>query len=118
MPFSITLKSRSLKPSSRFPLTLSLPQSSPTVLDLKRVIEQTKTLKNLSRHRQRITTEDKKVVLEDEDKKLESFGIKNGDELYLKDLGPQVGQSCISLSLDDTSGVCELTISSFDTVQS
>ncbi|GAA5949088.1 hypothetical protein JCM3765_004008 [Sporobolomyces pararoseus] len=98
MPFSITLKSRSPKPSSRFPFTLSLPQTSPTVLDLKQGIEQTKTLKNLSRHRQRITTEDKKVVLEDEDKKLESFGIKNGDELYLKDLGPQVAWKTVFLT--------------------
>jgi very-long-chain enoyl-CoA reductase len=98
MTFTVTLKSRSPKPSKRFPLKITLDQSSPTVGDLKLEIEQTSPLR-LSRHRQRITTTDKKSVLEDDEKSLESYGIKNGEELVFKDLGPQVGQSQIISSL-------------------
>ena len=43
----------------------------------------------LNIHRQRITTSDKKV-LDDEDKTLKEMGIREGDELEIKDLGPQI----------------------------
>ena len=42
-------------------------------------------------HRQRITTGDKKV-LDDDDKSLKEFGVKQGDQLEIKDLGPQIGK--------------------------
>ena len=91
MTFTVTLKSRSPKPSKRFPLAVSLQQASPTVSDLKQAIERS-TLR-LNRHRQRITTVDKKVVLDDDEKPLKDFGVNDGDDLHIKDLGPQVGES-------------------------
>jgi very-long-chain enoyl-CoA reductase len=97
MPFHLTLKSRSPRPSSRFPLSITLAQSSPTVRDLKLGIESSQL--NLSRHRQRITTIDKKQVLDDDEQKLEALGIKDRDELHIKDLGPQVGESLSLLFL-------------------
>ena len=40
-------------------------------------------------HRQRLTTADKKA-LDDDDKSLADFGVKDGDSLEIKDLGPQI----------------------------
>ncbi|GAA5901278.1 trans-2-enoyl-CoA reductase (NADPH) TSC13 [Sporobolomyces salmoneus] len=96
MSFHITLKSRSPKPSKRFPLTLALSQASPTVADLKLAIEASAL--RLNRHRQRITTVEKKQVLDDDDKKLQGFGVKDGDDLHIKDLGPQVAWKTVFLT--------------------
>ncbi|GAA5848936.1 hypothetical protein JCM8547_006393 [Rhodosporidiobolus lusitaniae] len=86
MAFTVTVKPRSAKPSKRFPLTLELPSSSPTVGELKAAIA---SKSKMSVHRQRITTVDKKALGED-GKALSEFGVKNGDTLEIKDLGPQV----------------------------
>lgn len=48
-------------------------------------------------HRQRLTTLDRKA-LDDDDKPLSDFGVKSGDALEFKDLGPQVGACTCSLS--------------------
>ena len=58
----------------------------------------------LNIHRQRITTSDKKV-LDDEDKTLKEMGIREGDELEIKDLGPQIceySRDWIWMSIDAT----------------
>lgn len=93
MVLHLTIKSRSPKPSKRFPLSITLNQSNPSVRDLKVAIEASKI--HLNQHRQRITTIEKKQVLDDDDKSLETFGIKDNDELHIKDLGPQVGESLL-----------------------
>lgn len=43
-------------------------------------------------NRQRITTVDKKVVLENDEQLLTDSGVKSGDQLEIKDLGPQIGK--------------------------
>ncbi|SCV70314.1 BQ2448_1708 [Microbotryum intermedium] len=91
----LTIQSRGERPSKRFPLTVSLSSKQPTVGELKRQIEkQTK----LGFRRQRITTLDKKVPLDDEDKKVTDFGVKDGDKLEIKDLGPQMSWSAVFMS--------------------
>ncbi|GAA5914465.1 hypothetical protein JCM6882_003027 [Rhodosporidiobolus microsporus] len=87
MALSVTVKPRSSKPSKRFPLTLTLEGAAPTVGQLKAAIA---SKVKMSVHRQRITTQDKKV-LDDEDKKLSEYGVGEGETLEIKDLGPQVG---------------------------
>lgn len=111
MAFTVTVQPRSSKPSKRFPLTVELPASQPTVHDLKRAIASHAKVrfhplplgegaKGLTRlecvmqldvNRQRITTVDKKVVLENDDQLLTDLGVKSGDRLEIKDLGPQIG---------------------------
>ncbi|GAA5825231.1 hypothetical protein JCM11251_006154 [Rhodosporidiobolus azoricus] len=87
MALTVTVKPRSSKPSKRFPLTLTLEGAAPTVGDLKKAVAD-KVKMNV--HRQRITTQDKKV-LDDEDKKVSEYGVGEGETLEIKDLGPQVG---------------------------
>ncbi|GAA5872186.1 hypothetical protein JCM16303_001004 [Sporobolomyces ruberrimus] len=96
MVLHLTIKSRSPKPSKRFPLSVTLNQSNPSVRDLKVAIEASKI--HLNQHRQRITTIEKKQVLDDDDKSLETFGIKDNDELHIKDLGPQVAWKTVFLT--------------------
>ncbi|GAA5990245.1 hypothetical protein JCM11641_001797 [Rhodosporidiobolus odoratus] len=86
MAISLTVKPRSAKSSKRFPLTLTLQGDAPTVLDLKKAIDHKA---NISVHRQRLTTIDKKL-LDDDDKPLSQFSLHDGDSLEVKDLGPQV----------------------------
>lgn len=50
--------------------------------------------------RQRITTLDKKLALDDDDQKLVDAGVASGDRLEIKDLGPQIGM--LSLFLYDS----------------
>ncbi|SGY14925.1 BQ5605_C013g07170 [Microbotryum silenes-dioicae] len=86
-PMELTIQTRGGRPSKRFPLTVSLSSKQPTVGELKRQIEkQTK----LGFHRQRLTTLDKKLPLDDEDKKVVDFGVNDGDKLEIKDLGSQM----------------------------
>jgi very-long-chain enoyl-CoA reductase len=42
-------------------------------------------------NRQRITTVDKKVPLDTDEQLLTDLGVKSGDQLEIKDLGPQIG---------------------------
>lgn len=76
--------------SSPYPLTLSF-SSEPTVLEVKKAIQA--QVPKLYPDRQRITTEDKKPLLDDRAKS----GVKNGDDLYVKDLGPQIGWRTVFL---------------------
>lgn len=56
------------------------------------LVEQYDALLQLNIHRQRLTTTEKKV-LDDGDKTLVEFGIKSGDKVEIKDLGPQICES-------------------------
>ncbi|GAA5847161.1 hypothetical protein JCM5353_004985 [Sporobolomyces roseus] len=94
MVLTLTVKPRSSKPSKKFPINVNLSQSTPTVLDLKKSIQQST---RLNIHRQRITTGDKKV-LDDDDKSLNEFGVKQGDSLDIKDLGPQIAWKTVFLT--------------------
>ncbi|GAA5823672.1 hypothetical protein JCM10212_007092 [Sporobolomyces blumeae] len=94
MTLTLTVKPRSAKPSKRFPLNVTLSGTSPTVLDLKRFVQSSA---NLNVHRQRITTQDKKV-LDDDDQHLAHYSVKDGDTLEIKDLGPQVAWKTVFLT--------------------
>ncbi|BGP17382.1 hypothetical protein JCM10213_002865 [Rhodosporidiobolus nylandii] len=94
MPLTLTVRPRSAKPSKRFPLTVTLSSPSPTVGDLKRAVS---AQAKISTHRQRLTTQDKKV-LDDEDKPLSDFGVKEGDSVEIKDLGPQIAWKTVFLT--------------------
>ncbi|GAA6023977.1 hypothetical protein JCM10207_006840, partial [Rhodosporidiobolus poonsookiae] len=93
MALSVTIAPRGGKPSKRFPLTLTLSQPAPTVLDLKSAIA---SRVKMNVHRQRITTKDKKV-LDDDDKPLRDYGVGEGEQLEIKDLGPQIAWRTIFL---------------------
>ena len=108
----VTVKPRSSKPSTRFPLSLELTGQQPTVGSLKSAIAAQAKVRpalpllepcrgrarltlpptQVNVHRQRITTSDKKV-LDDDDRSLADYGVRDGDSLDFKDLGPQVGAS-------------------------
>jgi very-long-chain enoyl-CoA reductase len=76
--------------SSPYPLTLSF-SSEPTLLEVKKAIQA--QVPKLTPDRQRITTGDKKPLLDDRAKS----GAKSGDDLYVKDLGPQIGWRTVFL---------------------
>lgn len=82
----ITIQARGGKPSKRFPLKLEIDVNKFTINQLKKHIQ---SKAHLSVHRQRLTTVDKKV-LENDEETLAAFGIKQGDVLEIKDLGPQI----------------------------
>ncbi|GAA6040317.1 hypothetical protein JCM8097_009417 [Rhodosporidiobolus ruineniae] len=90
MAISVTVKPRGSRPSKRFPLTVE----ATTVRELKQAIS-TKT--KLSVHRQRLTTLGKKA-LDDDDKSLADYGLKQGDSLEFKDLGPQIAWKTVFLT--------------------
>lgn len=91
MPLKIYVASRSdnlnKATSSPYPLNVKLSSSSPTLLELKTQVSQ--QIKPLKVERQRVTTQDKKPLLND-DAKLNELGLKDGDTVWVKDLGPQV----------------------------
>ncbi|PWY98324.1 hypothetical protein BCV70DRAFT_202105 [Testicularia cyperi] len=98
MAFEITVQKRSApgKPASKgFPLKLSLGSANSTLLELKKSIARSHP--RLSIQRQRITTQDKVALLED-DKSLTSLGVQSGHVLYVKDLGPQIGWTTVFLT--------------------
>lgn len=97
--FKITIANRSSPntnkaTSSPFPLVLDL-SAEPTVGEVKRAIQ--KRLQRLPPARQRLTTEEKRPLL-DESKTLAEENVKTGDLLYLKDLGPQVAWRTVFLT--------------------
>ncbi|KAN0059918.1 Very-long-chain enoyl-CoA reductase [Thecaphora frezii] len=96
MSFTVTVSKRGPSPSSGgtplFPLTLTLPTPTPTLETLKKAISAQSP--RLTPPRQRITTADKKPLLDDH-QPLPSLGVRSGDTLYLKDLGPQVGWTTV-----------------------
>jgi len=81
--------------SSKFPAVIELDGSTTTVTvdQLKQALY--KKLPKYYPDRQRLTTVDKKVL--EEGKTLAEAGVKDGDELVFKDLGPQVGWRTVFL---------------------
>ncbi|CAO1630287.1 unnamed protein product [Sympodiomycopsis kandeliae] len=77
--------------SSPFPLQLTF-DSTPTLLEVKKSVNQ--KIRKLSPERQRITTEDKKPLLDDKD----AVPVSSGTDLYVKDLGPQVAWRTVFLT--------------------
>ena len=75
------------KPERGFPVEMNVPANA-TLAELKRDIQMVQP--RLTTERQRLTTEDKVPLLED-DKTLESLNLRSGDKVYVKDLGPQIG---------------------------
>ncbi|KAM0754506.1 hypothetical protein T439DRAFT_376977 [Meredithblackwellia eburnea MCA 4105] len=90
----VVVQTRGGKPSKRFPITIKLESTNATVKQLKLQIQSTS---KLSFHRQRITTLEKKA-LDDNEAQLASLGIKSGDKLEIKDLGPQVSWTTVFLT--------------------
>lgn len=82
--FTVTVASRTSHKnkatSSAFPMVIELPTDK-TLASLKKIIHQRHS--RLSPERQRLTTEDKKAIVEDT-QTLEQQGVKNGDTLYVK----------------------------------
>ncbi|KAJ1814514.1 3-oxo-5a-steroid 4- dehydrogenase, partial [Coemansia sp. RSA 2599] len=72
---------------SRYPLTVEVSDSA-TVDDLKLAIA--KQVKSMYPDRQRLTFGDKKSVLESGNA-LAKYALSDGDTVYIKDLGPQIG---------------------------
>lgn len=89
MSFTLKVHNRNLPSadkatSSPFPLNLSF-SSAPSLIEIKKAIHQKNA--KLTPERQRITTPDKKPITDD----LAQISVPSGSELYVKDLGPQVG---------------------------
>lgn len=98
MAFTIKIEKRSApgKPASKgFPLTVNVASSASTLGEVKKQIASAS--RKLSIERQRITTEDKKPLLDD-DKSLADLGVSSGQTLYVKDLGPQIGWKTVFLT--------------------
>lgn len=81
--------------SSPFPLVVQLSSAKATIAEVKRAVQEKK--KQLSPERQRLTTEDKRPLTDDA-RSLADEGIKAGDTLYVKDLGPQVAWRTVFLT--------------------
>ncbi|KAJ1822984.1 3-oxo-5a-steroid 4- dehydrogenase [Coemansia sp. RSA 2671] len=75
------------KASSRYPFAVELPDSA-TVDELKAAVA--KQVSSLRPDRQRLTFGEKKEALE-LGSSLSKYGIKHGDTVFVKDLGPQIG---------------------------
>ncbi|PWN96871.1 hypothetical protein FA09DRAFT_320397 [Tilletiopsis washingtonensis] len=99
MPFTVTVASRVARKnkatSSAYPMVIELASGSASLAELKRAIH--KRHVGLTPERQRITSDDKKPLLDD-DKALQQQGVKDGDTLYVKDLGPQVAWRTVFLT--------------------
>lgn len=80
-----------------FIFILFLFQLSPniTILEIKKQIQGIK--KSLYPDRQAIRVEPKAKTLKDEEL-LKNLGLKSGDKLYVKDLGPQIGWKTVFLA--------------------
>ncbi|RUP43067.1 hypothetical protein BC936DRAFT_137677 [Jimgerdemannia flammicorona] len=93
----ITVTSRN--PNSKaFPLTLEL-AGSPTTVTIDTLSDAIhKKLPKYYPDRQRVTTEDKRVLERGKNKSLADYGIKDEEvTLYFKDLGPQIGWRTVFL---------------------
>ncbi len=98
MAFTVTIEKRTApgKPASKgFPIKVSLSSSKSTLGEVKKQIAS--SARKLTTERQRITTEDKKPLLDD-DKSLADLGVSDGQTLYVKDLGPQIGWKTVFLT--------------------
>ena len=97
--FELTVANRSSPSTQRatsspFPLVLHL-APNPTLLDVKRAVAS--KIKHLQPERQRLTTEDKRALVDDT-KGLAEENVKTGDTLWVKDLGPQVAWRTVFLT--------------------
>lgn len=97
--FELTIANRSSPSthkatSSPFPLVLDL-SPKPTLLEVKKAIAG--KIKHLKPERQRLTTEDKRALVDD-DKSLSDENVKTGDTLWVKDLGPQIAWRTVFLT--------------------
>ncbi|CAD6888371.1 unnamed protein product [Tilletia laevis] len=79
--------------SSKFPLELTLPNSAPTLANLKAAIHA--QLPRLHPDRQRITLASNPLT--GDQKTLQALGVKEGDTVDLKDLGPQISWRTVFL---------------------
>lgn len=98
MAFTLTIQKRTAsgKPASKgFPLTVTLSSSNSTLLELKKQIASSS--RKLTVERQRITTQDKKPLLDDS-ASLSDLGVIANQTLYVKDLGPQIGWKSVFLT--------------------
>lgn len=77
--------------SSPWPLQLEF-NSTPTLSQVKTSVQS--KIRKLTPERQRITTEDKKPLLDDK----ENVPVPSGTDLYVKDLGPQIGWRTVFLT--------------------
>lgn len=89
----VTIASR--QKSSKFPVTLELEGTAETLktLDISKALS--KKYPKYYPDRQRLTTEDKKVL--DSDKTLKEQSIDESTTVYFKDLGPQIGWRTVFL---------------------
>lgn len=97
--FELTIANRSSPStnkttSSPFPLALDL-SPKPTLLEVKKAIAG--KIKHLKPERQRLTTEDKRALVDDE-KSLDDENVKTGDTIWVKDLGPQIAWRTVFLT--------------------
>ncbi|CCF51529.1 hypothetical protein NDA11_004190 [Ustilago hordei] len=98
MAFTITIEKRTApgkSASKGFPLTINLASAQSTLSEVKKQVASSS--RKLTPERQRITTEDKKPLLDD-DASLSSLNITSGQTLYVKDLGPQIGWKTVFLT--------------------
>eukprot|EP01116_Phalansterium_solitarium_P008440 TRINITY_DN22351_c0_g1_i1.p2 TRINITY_DN22351_c0_g1~~TRINITY_DN22351_c0_g1_i1.p2 ORF type:complete len:333 (+),score=60.70 TRINITY_DN22351_c0_g1_i1:111-1001(+) len=87
---TVTVVSRSNRSLGEFSLA-----DNATLGDLKQLFRE----KNrVQAERQYFTADGGKVKLDDRRKRLAEYGIKNGDQLVFKDLGPQVGWTTVFLT--------------------
>ncbi|KAE8213856.1 hypothetical protein CF327_g2678 [Tilletia walkeri] len=103
MTFQLTVQKRASKAkagearisatSSKFPITLTLPNSHPTLANLKHAIHA--QVPKLHPSRQRISLSGKTIT--GDEKTLQSLGINEGTEVDLKDLGPQISWRTVFL---------------------
>lgn len=93
MPLQIYVASRTdaknKATSSPYPIKIQLESAQPTLGELKSQVANKISI--LKVERQRITKEDKKPLTNDE-LKLKDEGLKDGDTVWVKDLGPQVSR--------------------------
>ncbi|PKI84959.1 Tsc13p [Malassezia vespertilionis] len=86
MPIALSIERRGPIKGAQFPLQVAL-RDDATVGKLKDGISERVAI--LPVERQRITTSENRALGND-DKRLEDLGVKSGDKLFVKDLGPQI----------------------------
>lgn len=93
MPLNLSITNRGNIKGANFPLQVHLPDDA-TLGSLKTGIAH--LVPKLTLHRQRLTNSENKPLLGDE-KRLEDLGVKSGQVLQVKDLGPQISWRTVFL---------------------
>ncbi|WFD05792.1 very-long-chain enoyl-CoA reductase [Malassezia vespertilionis] len=93
MPIALSIERRGPIKGAQFPLQVAL-RDDATVGKLKDGISERVAI--LPVERQRITTSENRALGND-DKRLEDLGVKSGDKLFVKDLGPQISWRTVFL---------------------